>query len=180
MKTVRVNKKELLEILCENRKKHKEQYKESIKAFRVKAADLLNKELQKIIAGKKFETYFDLQKPISHEKDYDLVIKMVEMSVDDILELEQSEFNQLVNDEWTWKSSFRLSVYSNYSYSGSSGISGTSGTGSSGSDGDYFIPITFPDVDMKILKMMVNNKKKPQIMGFFLFIIFSVRTNHTP
>lgn len=90
MKTVRVNKTNLLEILSENRKKHKEQYKETIKAFRVKAADLLNKELQKIVAGKKFETHFDLQKPVSHEKDYDLVIKMVEMSIDDILELEQT------------------------------------------------------------------------------------------
>lgn len=69
---------------------------------------------------------------------------MVEMSVDDILELEQSEFNQLVNDEWTWKSSFRLSVYSNYSYSGSSGISGTSGISGPSGSGD-FIPITFPD-----------------------------------
>jgi len=152
MKKVRVNKKDLLEILCENRKKHKEQYKVSIKAFRVKAADLLNKELQKIIAGKKFETYFDLQKPVSHEKDYDLVIKMVEMSVDDILELEQNEFNQLVNDEWTWKSSFRSEIYSNSGYSGSSGISGTSGSSginyseylAENSD-EYFIPITFPD-----------------------------------
>ena len=155
MKTVRVNKTNLLEILSENRKKHKEQYKETIKAFRVKAADLLNKELQKIVAGKKFETYFDLQKPVSHEKDYDLVIKMVEMSVDDILELEQTEVNQLVNDECTWKSSFKMSVTSNYSYSGSSGISGTSGTSGTGinyseyiaenTDGQYFIPISFPD-----------------------------------
>jgi len=150
MKTVRVNKTDLLEVLRENRKKHKEQYKESIKSFRVKAADLLNKELQKIIAGKKFETYFDLQKPISHEKDYDLVIKMIEMSVDDILELEQTEFNQLVNDEWTWKSSFKVSVYSNYSYNGWSGISGSSGTSgggyssTTGTSGN-FIPITFPD-----------------------------------
>jgi len=156
MKTVRVNKDELLRILVENRKKHKDEYKESIKAYRVKAADLLNKELQKIVGGKKFNLDFDLSKPQCHEKDYDLVIKMVEMSVDEILELEQHEFNQLVNDEWNWKSSFKMSVYSNYSYSGSSGISGTSGTSGTGinySDyiaeniggGDYFIPITFPD-----------------------------------
>ena len=161
MKTVRVNKKELLDVLVENRKKHKIEYKDSIKAYRVKAADLLNKELQKIVAGKKFETYFDLNKPTSHEKDYDLVIKMVEMSVDDVLELEQQEFNQLVNDEWTWKSSFRLSIYSNIAYSGSSGVSGTSGTGGSSgplfkspgvnieeTDNSYFIPITFSEDEL--------------------------------
>lgn len=158
MKTVRVNKNELLEILVENRKKHKIEYKESIKAYRVKAADLFTKELQKIVAGKKFSTYFDLTRPECHEKDYDLIIKMVEMSVDDVLELEQHEFNQLVNDEWNWKSSFKISVYSNAYYSGSSGISGTSGscgsTGTSGSDGlpwdtnengEFYIPVTFSD-----------------------------------
>lgn len=145
MKKVRVNKDELLGILVENRKKHKNEYKESIKAYRVKAADLLNKELQKIISGKKFDLNFDLTKPQCHEKDYDLAIKMVEMSVDDILELEQYEFNQLVNDEWNWKSSFRVSVYSNSSYSGATYISGTSGSsGTSGTDGYCGIGTTDP------------------------------------
>jgi hypothetical protein len=146
MKTVRVNKSELLEILRENRKKHTVEYKESIKAYRVKAADLLKKELEKIVNGKKFEIRFDLTKPLSHEKDYDLIIKMVEMSVDTIIELEQNEFNQLVNDEWNWKSGFMSSIYSNSGYSGSSGISGTCGfSGTSGTSETYYIPITFDE-----------------------------------
>jgi hypothetical protein len=152
MKTVKVNKSELLVILRENRKKHTIEYKESIKAYRVKAADLLNKELQKVINGKKFDIRFDLVKPISHEKDYDLIIKMVEMSVETIMELEQGEFNTLVNDEWNWKSTFTSSIYSNSMYIGYSSISGTmcsSGTsgcsGTTGTSGTSNISITFSD-----------------------------------
>lgn len=153
MKTVRVNKSELLEVLHENMKKHTIEYKESIKAYRVKAADLLNKELQKVINGKKFDTRFDLVKPMSHEKDYDLIIKMVEMSVETIIELDQNEFNQLANDEWVWKSSFTSSIYSNSNYIGYSSISGcTSGMsdalgsqGISGFSDVSNISITFSD-----------------------------------
>lgn len=138
METVRVNKNELLTILQENRKKHKIEYKESIRAYRVKAVDLFNKELQKAIAGKKFETYFSLSKPESHEKDYDLAIKMVKMSVDEKVVLSSAAFNQLINDEWSWKSSFRISVTSNYEYRGYSGISGYSGySGSAGTPGVF-------------------------------------------
>lgn len=147
MDTVKVKKSELLNILYENRKKHKTEYKEAIRSYRVKAADLLTRELQKITAGKKFETSFDLYKPTSHEKDYDLIIKMIEMSVDDIIELRNGEFNQLVNDEWNWRTSFDHSRTSNsgyYSYSnGISGSSGRSGTsGMAGSSGNSYIKST--------------------------------------
>lgn len=150
MKTVRVNKSELIKILYENRKKHKREYKESIRAYRVKAVDLFNQELQKAVSGKAFKTVFDLSKPECHEKDYDLIIKMIEMSIDDILEMDQQEFSQLVNDEWTWKSSFRSSVYSNSGYSGYSGISGYSGSIGFTTDGNIGVstnlPATFVEV----------------------------------
>jgi hypothetical protein len=71
---------------------------------------------------------------------------MVEMSVDTIMELDQNEFNQLVNDEWNWKSGFTSSIYSNSGYSGTSGISGTCGSsGTSGVAATYYIPITFDE-----------------------------------
>ena len=127
MERVKVKKSELLEILQANRKKHKEEYKETIRAFRMKAADLFNKEYQKAISGKKFESSVFLSKPESHEKDYDLSIKMIQMSVDDIIELSTGEFNQLVNDEWSWRSSFSTARSYSAGYSGSSGMSGTSG-----------------------------------------------------
>lgn len=144
METIKVKKSELLEILTANRKKHKAQYKESIRAYRVKAVDLFNIELQKAIAGKQFDIYFDLQKPSCHEKDYNLSIQMLAMSVDETIELTISEFNQLVNDEWNWKSSFQSARTSNAWYnSGTSGYSGSAGTtGISGYSGTTHLSCT--------------------------------------
>jgi hypothetical protein len=136
MEKIRVSKEELLSIVNENRDKHVKEYLESIKAYRVKAADLLTLELQKIVSGEKFQINFDLIKPESHEKEYELTIKMLNMSVDDIVEIEQNEFNELVNDEWNWKGFFKRSYMSNsyyvgqttYGTSGSSGMPGITGS----------------------------------------------------
>lgn len=138
MENIRVSKQELLTIVKENREKHKKEYLEAIKAYRVKAADLLNQELEKIINGDKFQIRFDLVKPDSHEKEYDLAIKMLEMSVDDVIEISEQEFNELINDEWNWKYSFKTSYLSNSTYIGVNtyGTSGTSGpNGASGLTG---------------------------------------------
>lgn len=125
MEKIRVKKEELLSIVKQNRDKHKNEYSEAIKAYRVKSADLLTKELNKIVNGEKFEMLFNLQKPESHEKEYNLAIKMLEMSVDDNIEIEQNEFNELVNDEWDWKRHFKASYLSNSAYFHTESISGT-------------------------------------------------------
>lgn len=47
MDKIRMKKDELLSILKENRKKHKQEYKEAIRAFRLKAVDTFNREFEK-------------------------------------------------------------------------------------------------------------------------------------
>lgn len=153
MENIRINKQELLTIVKENRKKHKLEYSEAIKAYRVKAGDLLEQEVQKIINGEKFELRFNLQQPRSYIKEYDLAIQMLEMSIEDSVEISDYEFRQLVNDEWDWKESFRSSYLSNSSYvgvsviSGSTGSSGCSGTeGTNGTSGTgYSYDVKFSD-----------------------------------
>jgi hypothetical protein len=125
METIKVKKDELLQIVKDNRKKHKTEYAESIRAYRVKAGDLFARELEKIISGEKFVTSISIQKPESHIKDYDLVIQMLKMSVDDVIEMGQYEFNQYVNDDWSWKQTFSSSVYSNSRYNDVSAFSGS-------------------------------------------------------
>jgi hypothetical protein len=44
--------------------------------------------------------------PVSYEDSYKRAIRMLELSVDDIIEVEEDVFNQLVLDEWSWKRSF--------------------------------------------------------------------------
>jgi hypothetical protein len=156
MENIKVKTSELLEVLKTNRQKHKEEYKESIRAYRVKAAELLNRELQKAIAGKKFETSIPLTKPASHEKDYDLIIKMMEMTIDDTVSLTHNEFNQFANDEWSWKPNF-LSTYYGHGTSGYSGTSGSSGTaGTSGTSGFAYKPYVDTETDGVDVFVTVN------------------------
>lgn len=56
----------------------------------------------------------DLESPRSHTKDYDLVIKMLELSTKDEITISGNQFNQYVEDEWAWKNSFvsNASIYS--------------------------------------------------------------------
>jgi len=42
----------------------------------------------------------------SHEASYKRAIRMLELSVEDIIEVEEDIFNQLVLDEWSWKNQF--------------------------------------------------------------------------
>jgi len=140
MENLRLKTAGLVEVLKANRQKHVEEYKEAVRQFRMRACEALKRELEKAINGKRFETNLGMTRPVSHEKDYDLVIRMLELSVDDITILDPSDFNQFVNDEWSWKPSFRSST--TY-YSGCSGPSGASGTsefsGTSGTSGFKYV-----------------------------------------
>jgi hypothetical protein len=44
----------------------------------------------------------DLVQPRDHTSDYDRVIMMLEMSVDDTIVLDANEFDQYVRDVWAW------------------------------------------------------------------------------
>ena len=143
METIKVKKDELLQIVKDNRKKHKSEYAESIRAYRVKAGDLFARELEKIISGEVFKTNITIQKPESHVKDYDLVIQMLKMSVDDVIELGQYEFNQYVNDDWQWKQMFSSSVYSNSRYNDVSAFHGISGSAGTSGDGGVITGTTY-------------------------------------
>ena len=49
------------------------------------------------------------QAPVSYEDSYTRAIRMLELSIDDVVELDETTFNQLVLDEWTWKNQFTTS-----------------------------------------------------------------------
>lgn len=108
MKKVNVDRDELLRTLCENRKNHIEKYETATKARKeeVKSylTDVLNRIENKPDYSPKESIRFPL--PASHLADYDRAIKMVEMSVEPIIELDQTEFDQYVMDNWHWKGDF--------------------------------------------------------------------------
>jgi hypothetical protein len=109
MRTVKVNKTELLGIVRDNKTKHIKEYAESVKDYK-KAAIKVAKEHVELAKTGELDNIAKIkampQKPMSYEKEYDRAIRMLELSVEEELDIESDVFNQLVLDEWTWKNSF--------------------------------------------------------------------------
>jgi hypothetical protein len=109
MRSVKINKDELLKIVRDNQKKHVKEFDESVKDYK-KAAIKVAKEHVELAKTGELDQIAKIkampQRPMSYEDSYNRAIRMLELSVDDIIELEEDIFNQLVLDEWTWKHSF--------------------------------------------------------------------------
>ena len=108
MRSVKVEKNELLGIVRDNKKKHVKEFDEAVKDYK-KAALKVAKEHVELAKSGELDQIAKIrampQRPSSYEKDYDRAIRMLELSVEDIIELEEDIFNQLVLDEWSWKNS---------------------------------------------------------------------------
>lgn len=113
MNNVNIEKSALLPILLENKEKYNQIYHSAVSGYWSKAEEVLNNKLNSIKNQEKIEPYLGLAFPENHEDDYNRAIKMVELSADNVLNLSQSEFNQYVLNDWTWRNTF-LSVSSVY------------------------------------------------------------------
>ena len=113
MRSVKINKKELLVIVRANKEKHVKEYNESVVDYKAAAIKVASEhvelaktgELAKIARIKAMPAA-----PVSYEKEYDRAIRMLELSVEKEIEIEDDVFNQLVLDEWAWKHQFVASA----------------------------------------------------------------------
>lgn len=113
MRSVKVEKKKLLSIVRENREKHIKEYDESVADYKAAAVKVAAEhvelaktgELSKIAKIKAMPSA-----PVNYEKEYDRAIRMLELSVEKEIEVEEDIFNQLVLDEWAWKHQFVASA----------------------------------------------------------------------
>ena len=106
MKTVKVNTKTLLEKVRKNRDEHRKVFEKAYTGFRVAVIKQLDEMTVAAKAGRRFPLHFSLIEPIDQTREYDRAIEMLDMSVDEVTELSQSEFAQLVMDDWSWKKQF--------------------------------------------------------------------------
>lgn len=112
MNAIKMNRAGLLDIVRANKLKHIAEYIEAV-------ADYKALVLQIAVANAKLAKTADLEEfkkikptphpPQSYEDSYTRAIRMLELSIDDIIEVEEDVFNQLVLDEWNWKHSFTVS-----------------------------------------------------------------------
>lgn len=115
MESIKVKKEELLNVLRENRTKHRQIFEEAIEGYRKTVIAEFERRLDDAKAGRKIDIRFTLPQPVDQTKDYDRAIGMLEMTIDDVIHLEEIEYRQYVMDDWSWKQSF---LTSNSTYSG--------------------------------------------------------------
>lgn len=112
MKTVQIAVEKLLPIVRENKEKHITEYTEAVEDYKAAALILTSNNLKLAKSGEldkiaKIKTLPNA--PTSYEQSYTRAIRMLELSNQTIIELEDTVFNQLVLDEWSWKQNFQLS-----------------------------------------------------------------------
>src|SRR5437016_5636643 len=103
MRTVNLKRTDLLDKVKANRAKHRSVFEEAMVGYRKAAIEELDSMIADAKSGKSIRRYVSLVEPMDQTKDYDRVLSMLEMSVDDEIELDQSEFAQYVLDDWHWK-----------------------------------------------------------------------------
>lgn len=113
LQTVRVKLEELLAIVRTNRDEHRAIYEDALDGWKTKVTESLEAAYLAAKEGKDYNVSFYLPQPEDHTNDYNVAIKMLEMSQDDELELSYAEFRQFVMDEWGWQRAF-LTASSNY------------------------------------------------------------------
>ena len=116
MKTVNIEREKLLETVKTNLEQHIKQYNEAVEDYKTGIVILFQENLAKAQTGdlERIKTIENKpQTPVSYENQYTRVIRMLEMSSDDYIELSDHEFEHYVLDNWDWKQSFNL-VNSSY------------------------------------------------------------------
>lgn len=102
MRTVKVVRGVLLAKIEENRANHHSQFERAFAGFREQAIAELKRSLDLAQSGKPIRISIGLQAPEDRTADYDRVIAMLKMSVDQEIELTAQDFDRYVMDRWEW------------------------------------------------------------------------------
>lgn len=115
MNAIKMNRLELLEIVRANKEKHIAEFAEAVLDYKALVLKIAKENLRLA----KSEDLAEIAKmkslpssPTSYEDSYRRAIRMLELSVEDIIEVEEDVFNQLVLDEWSWKRGFTAATMS--------------------------------------------------------------------
>jgi hypothetical protein len=106
MKTVKIKRDELLDHLRKNREAHVVEFKEAWENYVKEAIAEMKHNLKVAQKEGKINRSIDLVVPVSYSESYDRAITMLEWTQDEIVELDQNEFEQYVRDNWQWKQIF--------------------------------------------------------------------------
>lgn len=114
MELITVEKKALLEIMRKNREVHREIFLEAQEGYRKAIIAELDQMLSEARQGRRIRRSVDLVEPQDHTKDYDRVIRMLELETGAEVKISEQDFSAYAMDDWHWKRQF---LYSNRAYS---------------------------------------------------------------
>jgi hypothetical protein len=104
-----IPKQALLDILRENRENHMAEFERAVEGYRKRREQQLEELLADIRAGRINDKVESLPVPFNQQKDYDRVIRLVELDVSDTVTLDEGEVAQYIMDDWRWKQNFTAS-----------------------------------------------------------------------
>ncbi len=107
-RSITVDKLRLIEILEKNRDGHRRIFEEALVGWRERVLERVEELYQQAREGKLENAYLSLPRPEDHTRDYDRVIGMLQLDVNDQVELTASEYAMFVEDDWGWQKSFLL------------------------------------------------------------------------
>ena len=113
MNTVKVKREELLAKVRSNRDAHRTLFLKAQEGYSKLVIEELDRMLQDAKDGLSIRRSVTLTEPSNHLKDYDRVVTMLEMSVDDTITLDAQDFDRCVMDSWDWS---RFALATNTAY----------------------------------------------------------------
>lgn len=113
---VKMKKAKLLVILAENRVKHEAEWKQAFGIWKDKMATALRELADEVAKGKKLDLHGEishLPMPVNMAGTYERLEKMLAHTEEETIELDENQYSQFVEDEWSWKAqtSFINSTY---------------------------------------------------------------------
>lgn len=106
MRTVTVNKAQLIEKITANRDEHKGIVAAAQAKYRERVIQELDRRLTDASAGRKIDIRINLPMPTDYTQEYENALAALEWEVEDEVELAESDFNQLVLNQWSWAGQF--------------------------------------------------------------------------
>jgi hypothetical protein len=112
MRTITVDKVELLRVLETNLNEHREIFIKAQVAYREKMIAELDRALAEAREGGTIRRMFSLPVPEDHTEDFATAIKMLAWHQFEQIELTMDEFETYVENKWRWRASFTANTES--------------------------------------------------------------------
>lgn len=103
---VRVSKNQLVSIIEQNMLTHRDEFLEAMEGYRTEAIRLLEEHIDRIKNNAPEKVFVSLPMPSDHTDEYEVILSMLGMSLDDEILLSEYEYTRYVLDQWEWKKDF--------------------------------------------------------------------------